>query len=40
MQNCGRMTVDEITILCDKIKDILMKEDNILIMQAPITVFD
>ena len=40
MQDCGKMTADEIKIMCDKVKDILMKEDNILIMQAPITVFD
>lgn len=38
MKECGQLTVEEITILCDKVRDILLKENNILIMEAPITV--
>ena len=38
MQQCGTLTEDEIRILCDKLKDLLVKENNILIMQSPITV--
>lgn len=40
MRNCEKLSVEEITILCDKVKDMLFKESNILIMQAPITVVD
>lgn len=38
MKECGRLTAEEILTMCEKTKELFLKESNILNLQAPITV--